>query len=304
LSFWPAINYPAWKRSDTMPENQQITKDTVVLYHADCNDGFGAAFAAWKKFGDSADYIPIEHQSPLPEGLDGKQIFFIDIIPPDEAIIKKVIKDNASVVAIDHHKTSESKMNLFKDYSFDNGHSASILAWKYFHPDKPVPKLLLFIEDVDIWKWEYPETDKFISALSLYEYDFNVWDKIASDIENPDSFAGYLSNGEIVSNYSCKIVGWLSEKATMVEFEGYKVYAVNAPHFINGRVAHDLIKESFPFAIAWFQEKNVIHASLRSDGTVDVSEIAKKYGGGGHKTAAGFSFPAEQPFPWGIIKND
>ena len=32
-----------------------------VLYHADCPDGFGGAYAAWKKFGDTAEYIPVKY---------------------------------------------------------------------------------------------------------------------------------------------------------------------------------------------------------------------------------------------------
>lgn len=302
MSFLPEINCRDWKRLVIM-DKSKITKDIVILYHADCSDGFGAAWATWKKFGDEADYIPIEHQVPLPEGLKGKQIFFIDIVP-DEVTLKKVINDNKSAVGIDHHKTNEEKISLFKDYSFDNNHSGAVLAWKYFHPEKPVPKLLLFIEDVDIGKWEYPETEYFISALALYDYDFKIWDMVASDIENPQKFSEYLEKGEIISQYDKEIIKGIKETAIMVELDGYKIYAVNAPHFINGRVAKELISESFPFAAAWFQEKDMVHISLRSDGSVDVSKVAKKYGGGGHKRAAGFSFPAGQPFPWKIIKNE
>ncbi len=281
----------------------KITKNIVVFYHEECSDGFGGAWAAWKKFGGKADYIPIEHQAPLPEGLKGKQIFFVDIVP-DEETVKKLISSNSSVVAIDHHKTNEFKINLFKEYSFDNNHSGAVLAWKYFHPDKPVPKLLLFIEDGDIWKWEYPESEKFISALALEDFDFNVFDRIAADIENPEKLKEYLSRGEIVSKHSQKIVNWLSRTAIPVDFEGYSVYAVNAPDFIKGLVANRLADEYPPFAIAWVQEKDNIFVSLRSGSNdFDVSEIAKKYGGGGHKAAAGFSFPAGQPFPWRIIKD-
>lgn len=278
-------------------------KDKIIFYHAECNDGFGGAWAAWKKFGDEADYIAFNHNDSLSENLRDKQIFFIDVLPGNEMIIKKVINDNKSVVAIDHHKTNESKISLFKEYYFNNNHSGAVLAWKYFHPDKSVPKLLLFIEDGDIWKWEYSESENLISALVLYDFDFDVFDRIATDAENPEKLKEYLSKGEILSKYSQKIVDWLSHTAILVDFEGYKVYAVNAPDFIKGLVANKLAGEHPPFAIAWVQEKDSIVVSLRS-GPNDfaVSEIAQKYGGGGHKKAAGLSFPAGQPFPWKIIK--
>lgn len=284
-----------------MTEQKQITKDIVILYHADCNDGFGGAWAAWKKFGDEANYIPIEHQQPLPKDLNGKQIFFIDIVP-GEATLKKVIDDNISVVGIDHHKISQAKMHLFKEHSFDNNHSGAVLAWKYFHSEKPVPKLLLFIEDVDIWKWEYPETSRFIAALALYDYNFDSWNKISSDIKNPEKFKDYLSKGEIINIYIKRIANDLVKHAQKVNFEGYQVYAANVHHPIKSFVGPVLREKYPPFAITWVQEGGIIHVSLRSDGSVDVSEIAKKYGGGGHKAAAGFSFPAGQEFPWKMIK--
>lgn len=40
---------------------------TYVLYHANCQDGLGAKYAAWKKFGDRAIYIPVQYGQPLPE---------------------------------------------------------------------------------------------------------------------------------------------------------------------------------------------------------------------------------------------
>ena len=33
--------------------------DSLILYHADCDDGFGAAYAAWLSLGDSAEYQPV-----------------------------------------------------------------------------------------------------------------------------------------------------------------------------------------------------------------------------------------------------
>ena len=280
---------------------KKITKDIIFLYHADCNDGFGAAWAAWKKFGDLADYIPVI-LGLYPDDFTNKEIYTLDLTLPKE-ITEKLLKTNKRLTSIDHHISAEEVTKMTQDYSFDNKHSGAVLTWKYFHQGKPVPKLLLFIEDVDIWKWEYPETGNLISALSLYDFNFEIFDKVASDVEDPNRLKEYISKGEVISEYDKKIVGWLIRTAVLVEFEGYKVYAVNAPDFIKGQIAHKLSK-SFPFAIAWTQDKDRIFVSLRTDGGVDVSQIAKKYSGGGHKAAAGFSFPAGQEFPWKIIKNE
>jgi len=44
-------------------------KEIVIIYHADCPDGFGAAYAAWKKFGDKASYLPCYMPAPVPDGI-------------------------------------------------------------------------------------------------------------------------------------------------------------------------------------------------------------------------------------------
>ena len=36
----------------------------VVIYHADCTDGFGAAYSAWKQLGNRAEYYPCKHGTP------------------------------------------------------------------------------------------------------------------------------------------------------------------------------------------------------------------------------------------------
>src|SRR3989344_666110 len=146
-------------------EKLKISKEIIILYHADCNDGFGAAWAACRTVGDLADYIPVT-LGLYPSDFTNKEIYTLDLTLPKE-ITEKLLNTNKRLTSIDHHISAEEVTKMTQDYSFDNSHSGSVLAWKYFHPEKPVPRLLLFIEDVDIWKWEYPESRNFISAFSL-----------------------------------------------------------------------------------------------------------------------------------------
>ncbi len=285
---------------DIMDENK-ITKDIVILYHAECNDGFGAAWAAWKKFGDEADYIPVYYHKSPPQGLENKEVYTLDFTYSKE-IMEKLLKETKRLTSVDHHITQKEAIKLTYQYSYSTKNSGSVLTWKYFHSDKPVPKLLLFIEDIDIWKWEYPETERILSALSLYNLDFIVWDKIASDLENDEKLKDYLSKGEVIVVFRKKVIDDLASHAQKVEFEGYKVYSANTPSWFRDGVAAILREKHPPFSVIWRQDSDTIHVSLRSLGDFDVSEIAQKYGGGGHKNAAGFSFPAGQPFPWKIIK--
>src|SRR3989338_10708254 len=77
-------------------------KDIAVLYHGSCPDGFGGAYAAWKKFGDTAEYIPVKHGWPVPEGLAGRKVFILDFSYPQEEM-DFIVETAGSVTILDHH---------------------------------------------------------------------------------------------------------------------------------------------------------------------------------------------------------
>ena len=86
-------------------------KRIVVIYHGECFDGFGGAWAAWKKFGDRASYIPAFDRVDPPHGVRGKEVYLIDYTYPAK-IIHKLIARNRSVTAIDHHISAEAAVKL------------------------------------------------------------------------------------------------------------------------------------------------------------------------------------------------
>ena len=281
-------------------------KDIVVIYHANCPDGFGGAWAAWKKFGDQADYIPTKHEDSILAGLKNKEIYFIDFIYNQfifkTELIQNLIQENKTVTAIDHHITAQSAIKSIPDHLFDNNHSGAVLAWQYFHPDKPIPKILLYIEDTDLWKFQLSTTKEVSSFLELFDFNFNVWNKLAADLETETGLANAVSRGETILLYEDKIVKKSVENyAEEVKFENYKCLAVNYPNFFASALGHALAKKMPPISIVWSYRRGNNIFSLRSDGTVDVGAIAKKYGGGGHKAAAGFAMSAEKPLPWKIV---
>lgn len=272
----------------------------MVFYHKNCFDGFGAAWAAWKKFGDAAEYVALDPEK-LPETFPkGKEIYAVDLGYP--AFVQKKIRIyNKSLVVIDHHISKKVDTELFPSNVFDNDHSGAVLAWRYFHPKKKVPKLLEYIEDVDLWKWERANTREIISALSLRAFDFSAWEVFARAIESAVGRKKIIAEGKVVSAYEKKIIEKMVENAVPVIFEGMHILAVNSS-VLNSEIANVLLKKLPPAAIVWRDSGGEIHVSLRSDGTVDVSKIAEKYGGGGHARAAGFGFKSKDGPPWKILK--
>jgi len=273
-------------------------KNIVIIYHGECPDGFSAAWVAWKKFGKNADYFGASHGESIPDGLVDKEIYVLDFSFPKE-IMTEVVKNNKRVIVIDHHKSAEESVKMAHEYVYEMDHSGAVLAWQYFYPNLSVPWLLRYIEDRDIWKLELPDTFAMGLMLDTFNKNFETWGELAEELEDEDARRKYIEQGRLIQKYENKIIeDIINSNKEIVVFEGHEIYAVNAPHFFASQMGNFLCKEKPPFAVVWQWSNNKISVSLRSDGSVDVSEIAKKYGGGGHKGAAGFKFDGQLEFPW------
>jgi len=276
-------------------------KNIVILYHAECPDGFGAAWSAYKKFGNYAEYIGVHHEAPPPEGLVDKEVYMVDFTYPMD-VTEELISKNKRVTAIDHHASMEEVIKLTQNYSYDNDHSGSVLTWKYFHKE-PVPKLLGYVEDRDLWRFSLPDSRAICAFIDSFDYDFDIWNELADNLEDASKINSFIEKGNLIVKYEKEIVKKIIEENTkLVEFEGYKIYSVNAPHEFASDIGHILYKKNPPFAIIWREDKDRVSVSLRSDGTIDVNQIAAKFGGGGHKTSAGFRIKPIHDFPWKNIK--
>lgn len=157
-------------------------KNIVVFYHKNCLDGFGSAWAAWKKFGNRADYIGLEPRHPIIPKIKNKEIYFLDVAPR-AAELKNLTLKNKKVVFIDHHISRRDMIGLATESIFSLNNSAAVLSWKYFHYKKQAPSLLKFIEDYDLWRLKLKNTKEFIAALRICDFDFRLWNKIVSDFE-------------------------------------------------------------------------------------------------------------------------
>ena len=282
----------------------QITKDIIVFYHDNCADGFGAAWTAHKKFGENAAYIPIRYGTLFSRDITNKEIYLLDFTNTPEEM-QWLLGVNRSVVVIDHHQSQEEVSKISTQRIFDVNHSGAVLAWQFFFPNEPLPTLLSYVEDYDLWRHQLSYADvvrKYVTGVGFT--DFEVWDKLAKDLDTKEGIAQIIDKGEFVSQYEKNILDQLEKQAYLVEFEGLEIYVANAPSWFSDFLAERLYKKKPPMAIIWRENKRAITASLRSDGSVDVSKIAAKYAkeGGGHPTSAGMAFSIGLPLPWKRIE--
>lgn len=280
-------------------------KNIIVLYHANCEDGFSAAWAAWKKFGKKADYIPVTHQEPPPKNLKDKELYFVDFAYPLE-ITKELIKNNKKVTILDHHATSEKNLTTLIRTNegneklktvLKNSNSGSIIAWNHFHPKKKLPKLLEYVEDTDLWKFKKKNSKEIFAVLGLQSFTFEAWSKFAKKVENEKTREEIISQGKTILAYQKKLVKLIARKAEKVTIKGHKAKAVNSP-ILASEVGNELATDETPIGITWYRAPDKLVVSLRSNGKVDVAKIAEQFGGGGHKAASSFRLPKNTKLPW------
>ncbi|MBA3789396.1 hypothetical protein H0X32_03325 [Patescibacteria group bacterium] len=278
---------------------------TMILYHANCPDGFGGAYAAWKKFADTAEYLPVKYGRPVPEDLSGAHLFFVDFCYEKE-VMDQIVAEAKSVTVLDHHLGVRAVTESMPEFVFDNNHSGATIAWRYFHPDTPVPALLLFVEDDDIYRFALPDTRAVLAYLIVNPYEFEAWDQLVQQLEDRKGREEFFIKARVYMEYFGLLAKYAASKANLVAFEGYECYFANSHPLITlkSTVAEVLYKEKPPIALVVSAHPEGYGVSIRSDGTVDVAEIARKYGGNGHSASAGFQIPLDVEMPWKIIENE
>ena len=194
----------------------------TVLYHADCPDGFGAAYAAWRRYGEEAAYVPLHHGEPWDKlDLADRDVFILDFsFPPADLLAMAAVA--RSVFLLDHHVTARQAWagqlaaapgrsglalhrhpDLPLTVAFDLEKSGARLAWEHFHPGEPAPLLIAHIEDQDLWRFRLPYSRPFCRALRLQSYDFAAWDGIVREAASPASalYRAMVAEGAAIERF-------------------------------------------------------------------------------------------------------
>ena len=273
-------------------------KSTLVIYHKDCPDGFGAAWAAWKKFGSRAEYIGMEPRGVPKVPFRNRTVYVVDN-SFGKKDVKRIERIAKRFVVIDHHESSAADVRSAKEHVFDLAHSGAVLAWRQFRPNTPIPRLLMYVEDVDLWRFKLPNVHAITNAVYMDPFTFASWSRIARALETAKGRTAFIMKGNVVRAYKDELVGKVIEKAEPVRFAGHTVLAVNSSlKQLTSNVGHELCLRKPPFSIVWYVERGELHVSLRADGKADTSKLASRYNGGGHPNAAGFTMPFTGKLPW------
>jgi oligoribonuclease NrnB/cAMP/cGMP phosphodiesterase (DHH superfamily) len=279
----------------------------TILYHGDCIDGFASAFACYyyfkvNKIKRKITYIPCQHQKPPPM-LDGRNVLVCDFSYKYNTL-KELIKSSKKLIILDHHQSAEKDLkNIPKENKvFRMDHSGAYITWAYFFGEDNVPLMIRYIEDNDIWKRSMNQTRQFTSYITNIPKQFDQYEKLLDD--------NFVKNSVIPAGD-----GMMKQNDTYIN-DGIKKMAVNFILLDNklyfvGNVNTSILKSEIGnsfltanpdvnFAICYSKNEYTgeTYISLRSNNaSTDVEEIASKFGGGGHRNAAGLTVYSANTIP-------
>lgn len=278
-----------------------MSERVVCVYHGGCADGFGAACVVRRALGAGVEFHGADYGDAPPD-VAGAVVLVVDFSYPLQ-VLRAMAEQALQVLVIDHHKTAAADLaelpraperyDLWRASGvplaaiFDMGRSGAGLAWDVFFPGAARPALIDYIEDRDLWRWRLSATREVTAALFSYPQDFDVWGRfLEGGVEH------LLAEGvALVRKQEQDVARALEVSTRRMVIGGHDVPVANVP-FSMASDAGNVLCEGEPFAATYVDTPLHRVFSLRSArGAVDVGEVARQYGGGGHATAAGFRVP-------------
>ncbi len=265
----------------------------LVIYHGGCPDGFAAAYAVSRHFllktGQECELLPGVYGQEPPD-VAGRDLYIVDFSYRRDAL-KRICRSARSVIIIDHHTSAEQDLaGLEREHDnlkvvFDMNRSGAVLTWEYFH-DTPPPRLLLHIQDRDMWRFQLEGTSDIYAALISRPFELSAWERLCS---GEDALKPLLGEGRAINRYRRRMIDLHMKKAVMTTVAGYRVPVVNCYEDIMSDLVGEL-SHGHPFAVGYQDQGSLRKWSLRSNSSgMDVAAIASRFGGGGHLHAAGFT---------------
>jgi len=284
----------------------------LCIYHGGCDDGFAAAWALRAAMPpDMFEFYAGVYGNPPPD-VAGRHVVLVDF-SYKRPVLEMMAEAALSVLILDHHKTAAEDLaglpnpGSFGRWAekgegaaalFDMNRSGASLAWAFFHPTSTCPDFIDYVEDRDLWRKALPCGDEFTIALRSYPQDFYIWDALVASGPAP-----LIAEGKAIQRYYRLRVEELKRsayRAVILWDDGgdsaatSRIAIANAPYFAASEVAGELAEgQGVDFGACYFEvAPDRWQYSLRSRGDFDVSAVAKSFGGGGHKNAAGFTTSA------------
>lgn len=256
----------------------------AIVYHSPCMDGAAAAWAMAihvRAAGHESVFFPsLPHKTPNTAGCDER--IFVDMCPA-------VIEERDWV--FDHHKTAENVVTShpFRGF-FLSSCSGAGLAWvlggRIFggYINDPMPEALQYIQDRDLWRWQLVKSKEVNASI----YTDNPTPEYIDQLVKNWNLQRHIARGEAILEYQDRQVSQVARRAYPGFVAGIPMMLVNSP-LLQSEIGNKLAEDHQVPALVWrVVGPGKVECSFRSlDHLPDVSVIAARFGGGGHRNASG-----------------
>ncbi len=287
-----------------------------VFYHRADADGWFCREIAKRNFDslmpkEPVGYIGWHYGDPVPPVSRNDELYMLDI-SIDE------LMGHPNLVWIDHHKSAIEQYSLTLRGVRIDGVAACRLAWQWFfgefsakltkenfiNREVDEPYAVRLAGEYDIWDHRDPAGKAFQFGLRSRDLTPADWNRLLDNNVHPILRGTGMdqTESELLTSALCQ-TGWIllsnAEKENALhiknngfelQFEGLRFLACNSSR-LGSAIFDSAVKPEhealfvFRFDGKFFQ-CSMYHVPHRTD--IDLSLIAKKYGGGGHRGACGF----------------
>jgi oligoribonuclease NrnB/cAMP/cGMP phosphodiesterase (DHH superfamily) len=282
-----------------------LRKPTTLCLHHNDPDGRASAAIVRRALGTSVSLYEINYGDPIPWELleQARHVIMVDFALDRTSMLR--IADGRRFTWIDHHVTAIEALGDVAVHweglqSLDE--AACVLTWRYFFPGQPTPRAIVWIGDRDIWRMAEAETRPFGEGLNQEnqrpDHD-RLWRSLLDN--DPEVLTRLVSHGQVLYRARLDQLRRFARRyGYEVTFEGYRTLVVNRPG--EGELIEIIDEMGYELAYCYVDSSSngaLVTSVMLGSRSVDVSRLAMKFGGGGHKGASGFRFErsGRLPFP-------
>lgn len=286
----------------------------TIIVHDECSDGMASAILLHDALPNAevrfVQYATEAHRSLVASA----GMLFCDFSPPRERAAEFV---TAGAIVLDHHGTARDivasfgSRGVFGDEEHEPGVSGAVLAlrhvWDPIHaesPHHPFAERFATLAGIrDTWQtananWQAAcAQHQALLAFSNQEWIQLSFDEIAQQWDSRFAWLGRVlvrKNKEQVERALAGAFHFENQRLRVLAFDGIALTSDAA------EAARDRADLVIGFGFEGVGGLTIMRVSLRSNNDFDVAAIASRYGGGGHRRAAGFALPLgpadPQPF--------
>ena len=273
-----------------LPSSENDMAPPIIIYHKNCTDGFTAAWVAHRALG--CGELVAANYGDAPPDVTGRDVIVVDFSYPRDTLVRMHAEAHTLLV-LDHHVTAQKALDGLDFCVFDMTECGASLTWKHFHETSP-PRIVEYVKDRDLWLWEKNWSREISAYIGSLDQGLEAWDRLHGELSEPQRLLNAVEGGAAILRFQRREVMRMGKDATLVLLKGIPVLAANVPVLISETGDYLQGESKSGAAGLWHVKGDRAYWSLRSDGRVNVADLAQTFGGGGHPRAAGFTVSVQE----------